>query len=476
MGAAIGREFSYELLAVIAQRTEAELQAAVGRLVEAGLVLQRGSLPKAIFLFKHALVQDAAHGTLLRAFRRQLHARIAEALTAQSPELTDTQPELFAQHYAEAGLIEKSVSYWVAAGRRSAARSAMTEAAAQFEKGLDQLASLARNRERQRQELQLRSELATALMGGEGFGAPKTGQAYASARELWEELGSPSEFLQIPYGESRYYQNRGELGRAQHLAQALLHLSCQRQDWAGLVLGHYSSGSSLMFAGKLALARSHMERALALLASAPQPSLVRQAAVHPQVTARSFLGIVLFSLGYSDQGLACISAAIAEGRKLAHPASLATALGLGAKLYPLDGNSAVLDGWVAEMVAITTDKGLPHWRAGTTIYEGWAKVKNHEFARGISILRTRRYREHLRRGLSQFGSMLCWFLAVSVLSLGSATAIGFAPRRASPRTGHSAWARPTGFAVDSPLEEGGFEPSVPPLGKHFFETTPEPGN
>ena len=238
-------------MAAIARRTEAELQEAVGRLVDAGLVLQRGSLPQATFLFKHALVQDAAHGTLLRASRRRLHAQIAEAFEAHFPELMDSQPELFAQHYAEAGLIEKSVAYWGKAGGRSAARSAMAEAAAQLQKGLNQLAVLPDTPERQRQELEFHSALATALMAAKGFAASETGESYVRARQLWEQLGFPSEFLQIPYGKSRYYQNRGQLGRAQQLAEDLLHLSRQRNDWAGLVLGHYSSGSSLLFAGEL---------------------------------------------------------------------------------------------------------------------------------------------------------------------------------------------------------------------------------
>src|SRR4029077_7543973 len=141
-GAAIGREFPYTLRHAVSYLPEDELQAALGRLVASELVLQRGTPPDAIYSFKHALVQDAAHASLLRSSRQQLHAQIAEALEAHSPELMDSQPEIFAQHYAEAGLVEKSVACWGKAGRRSAARSAMAEAAAQFHKGLDQLALL----------------------------------------------------------------------------------------------------------------------------------------------------------------------------------------------------------------------------------------------------------------------------------------------------------------------------------------------
>ena len=150
-------------------------------------------------------MQDAAYGTLLRGPRQQLHAQIAEALEAHSPELMDSQPELFAQHYAEAGLVEKSVACWGKAGQRSAARSAMAEAAAQFQKGLDQLALLPDDPERQRQELEFCSALGAVLLAVKGFAAPETGHAYARARELWEQLGSPSEFLHIPFGQSLYH-------------------------------------------------------------------------------------------------------------------------------------------------------------------------------------------------------------------------------------------------------------------------------
>src|SRR5205085_1829664 len=142
IGAAIGREFPYALLRAISQFPEDELQTALGRLVATELVFQRGTVPDAVYTFKHALVQDAAHHSLLRTARKQLHAQIAEALEAHSPDLMDSQPELFAQHYAEAGLVEKSVGYWGKAGHRSVARSAMAEAAAQLQNGLDQLALL----------------------------------------------------------------------------------------------------------------------------------------------------------------------------------------------------------------------------------------------------------------------------------------------------------------------------------------------
>ena len=233
IGAAIGREFSYALLRDVSRLPEDELQTSLARLVASELVFQRGAPPDAIYSFKHALVQDAAHGSLLRSNRQQLHAQIAEALEAHSSEMIDSQPELFAQHYAEAGLAEKSIAFWGKAGRRSAARSAMTEAAAQLQKGLDQLALLPDSPERRRQELEFCSALGAALIAVKGFAAPQTGEVNARARELWEQLGSPSEFLRIPFGQSSYHAFRGELDLAQRLEEDLLRLSSERSDPPG---------------------------------------------------------------------------------------------------------------------------------------------------------------------------------------------------------------------------------------------------
>jgi class 3 adenylate cyclase len=197
IGAAIGREFPYFLLRAVSRLPEDELQVALDRLVASELVFQRGTPPDAVYSFKHALVQDAAHGILLRSSCQQLHAQIAAALETNSPELMDSQPELFAQHYAEAGLVKKSVASWAKAGHRATARSAMAEAAAQLQKGLEQLALLPDNPERQQLELEFLSSLGAVLLAVKGFAAAETGQVYARARELWEQLRFP---LGVPSG------------------------------------------------------------------------------------------------------------------------------------------------------------------------------------------------------------------------------------------------------------------------------------
>jgi len=387
IGAAIGREFSYELLAAVSRLPEDELRAALVPLVASELVTQRGTPPDAVYAFKHALVQDAVHSSLLRGSRQQLHAQIADALEIQSPELMESQPELFAQHYAEGALVKKSVAYWSKAGRRSVARSAMAEAAAQFQKGLDQLALLPDNPERQRQELELCGSLGPVLRTVKGHSAPETGHAYARAGKLWEQLGSPSEFLQIPHGQSRYHAFRGELDLAQRLDEDLLRLSRQRNDSAGLVLGHFSSGRTFFIGGRFRSSRSHLEEALALYDPISHHSLGHQAGIHPQLGSQAFLAIGLFSLGFPDRALARSNAAVAEARRAAHPPSLAASLSVGTVLLSLVGDSIVLDERANELLAVTTEQGFPQWRAMGTIIRGWLKIKNGDLTEGMSLLR-----------------------------------------------------------------------------------------
>jgi len=302
--------------------------------------------------------------------------------------MMETQPEIFAQHYAEARLVEKSAACWGKAGHRSAARSAMAEAAAQLRKGLDQLALLPDAPERRRQELEFWSALGAVMVAVKGYAAPETGQAYARARELWEQLGSPSEFLGHFRGLARYHAHRGEIDLALSLDEDLLRLSRQRNDSAGLVMGHASSGTDLGFAGRFASARSHLEEALALYDPNSHRSLVHHAGIHPHVTTQSFLGIVLFCLGHPDQALARSNAAIAEARRLAHLPSLANSLSDGTRLLSLLGDDAALGRRVDQLVAVTTEQGFRQWRPFGSIYRGSVKARSGDVVEGISFLRS----------------------------------------------------------------------------------------
>ena len=385
IGAAVGRQFSYKLLRAVSDVPDNELRTALDQLVASELVFQRGTPPEAIYTFKHALVQDAAHGSLLRDARQRLHRQIAEVLQQHSLALIDTQPELLARHYAEAGMAEQSAFFWTKAGTRSLARSAMTEAMAQLQKGLNQLALLSETVERKRQELEARVALGTALRAVKGFAAPETGLAWSRARELWEEQGSPQEFINIPFAQATYHALRHERDLALSLIDEILRLSHRRNDASGLILGHSEMGETLMFAGEFASSRSHLERALKVRIPSFQSAFFTH---DPLLPARGNLAIVLFCLGYPDQALAASRATITEAERLSHPASLTLSCIFDAILLVLIGHNAALDARAGELIRTATEHGFALYRAQGQIFRGWAMVKRGNVSEGINLLRS----------------------------------------------------------------------------------------
>jgi predicted ATPase len=231
------------------------------------------------------------------------------------------------------------------------------------------------------------SALGVVLNAVEGHSARETGHAYAHARELWERLGSPAEFLHVPHGQSRYHAYRGELDVALRLDQELLHQSLGRNDSGGLVLGHISSGRNLMHVGRFSSSRSHLEAVLALYDPNSHRSLMRRTGIHPQLAAQAHLGIVLFCLGFPDQALARSRAAIAEAHQLGHPRSLAVTLALGSRLLMLIGDDAALGQRANELAGVATEQGFAVGAQGT-VYHGWIKVKQGDLTEGMSLLRT----------------------------------------------------------------------------------------
>ena len=385
-----GKTLPGEVVFAIAERTDGVplfVEELTKSVLESGLlreendryVLDRALPPLAIPITLHASLM----ARLDRLVSARMVAQIGAAIGRQF-----SYPVLHAaQHYAEAGLVEKAVAFWGKAGHRSIARSAMAEAAAQLQKGLDQLALLPDIPERRQKELEFSSALGAVLNVVKGSAAPETGQAYARARELWEQLGSPLEFVEVPCGQSRYHAHRGELDRAQSLAEDLLYLSRRRNDSAGLVMGHYSSGRNLMWLGGFVSSRSHLETVLALYDPNSHHSLVRQTGIHPQLAAQAALGVVLFCLGFPDQALAQSNKAIAEARRLPHPPSLAMSLGMDALLLSIIGDDMGLEQQADGLVAVATDQGFPFYRATGAIFRGWVKAKNADVTEGLSLLR-----------------------------------------------------------------------------------------
>ncbi|MFO1157766.1 MAG: AAA family ATPase [Reyranellaceae bacterium] len=386
ISAAIGREFSYELLRAVWELSEEELKRGLVGLVASELVFQRGAPPIAAYSFKHALVRDAAYGSLLRDGRRRWHARIAQALEARSPGVMETQPQMLAWHHAEAGSAEKAVALWAKAGRRSAARSALAEAAAQFQKALDQLALLPETDAGLRQELEIRSALGAVLRFLKGQASLETRQAYAHMRELWSRLGSPSELRHMAYGLSMAHAYGGDLVEARNVGEELLRVSRERDDSSGIVLGHSVCGQIHFLAGELQAARFHLERLLAIYDPAVHDKLVQQAGSSPLMT-QSFLAYTLCSLGWPDQGLARSASAIADARRLAHPTSLAVGLALGALQASLVGDHATMEQRANELTTVAAEQGLPYYSAWGAILRGRAQALNGDVQGGIALMR-----------------------------------------------------------------------------------------
>src|SRR5262249_33990527 len=210
VGATLGREFSYELLHAVAPVEETSLQQALAKLVEAEVLYQRGVLPQARYVFKHALIQDAAYQSLLKSTRQQYHQQIAQVLEARFPETVEAQPELVAQHYTEAGLTEQALPFWQQAGERATQRSAYVEAVAHLTRGLELLKTLRDTPERTQQELTLQIALGTPLAATKGFAAPEVERVYTRAQELCWQMGETPQLFPALQGLCGCYRVRAE--------------------------------------------------------------------------------------------------------------------------------------------------------------------------------------------------------------------------------------------------------------------------
>ena len=298
IGAALGREFSYELLAAVARRTDKRLRGALDQLVDAGLVFRRGAPPHASFIFKHALVQDAAYSTLLRSQRQELHARIARSIEQRFPELVEGEPEILAHHYTQAGLADQAISYLAQAGRRALDRSAMVEAASQLTKALVLISELPENPERERRELNLQTALGRALMATKGYAAAETGEAYARARRLCENLGDTATLVRVGYGQYLYHLIRAETSQCHQVATEILSFAEKTGSDEARILGHRTLGVSLYEFGRFPAARSQLETAVTLLEQRQ-----KQRVAHPGdagVTITAWLSSLLAFQGHLD--------------------------------------------------------------------------------------------------------------------------------------------------------------------------------
>jgi class 3 adenylate cyclase/predicted ATPase len=377
IGSAIGREFSHALLASVARKSEAELGSALDRLVQVGLLFRQGVPPHAGYLFKHALVQDAAYGTLLREPRRALHARIAETLESQFAETAESQPEILARHCTEAGLIEKGAGFWGKAGQRSLERSALVEAAAQFTRALDEIATLPGTASLRRQQIELQVAVANALMHTKGHAAAETKAAAEQARLLIEQaeaLGEPPEdpllLFSVLYAfwVANLVAFNGDAVR--DLAAQFQALAEKQRATAPLMIGHRLMGLSLLFTGNIAEGRGHFDQAIALYDPAEHRPLATRFGQDVGVVILSFRSLALWLLGYPEAALRDADDALKNAREIGQAATLMYALGHAPIPYTLCGNYAAAAAHAQELLALAEEKRALSWKANGIINQG----------------------------------------------------------------------------------------------------------
>ena len=249
LGATLGREFSYELLQAVSPLDEGTLQHGLRQLVGAELVYQRGVAPQATYLFKHALIQDTAYQSLLKSTRQPYHRQIAQVLEERFPETVETQPELVAQHYTEAGLIAQALPYWQRAGERATQRSAYVEAVAHLTRGLEVLKALPDTPERTQHELTLQIALGNPLIATKSFGALEVEKVYARALELCRQVGETPQLFEALFGLCAFHIMRAEYQTARQLGEQLLTLAQRLQNPTFLMAAHHILGGILLYLG-----------------------------------------------------------------------------------------------------------------------------------------------------------------------------------------------------------------------------------
>ena len=377
IGAAIGREFAHALLAPVARLPEPELAAALDRLLQSGLLSRQGAPPHATYLFKHALVQDAAYGTLLREPRRALHARIAEAIENQFPNIAESQPELLARHCTEAGLIEKAAALWGKAGQRSLERSALVEAAEQLARALAQIASLPATPALRREEIKLQVTLITPLIHVKGYAAPETKAAVERARLLIEQaeaLGEPLDdpllLFSVLYGVwvANFVAFDGD--KARELAAQFLALAEKQGATIPLMIGHRIMAFSLLWTGDMAESRTHLDRAAALYDPAEHRRLATRFGGDSRVAVLSFRALASWVLGYPQAAVADADDALKHAREIGQAATVILALAFGGLTNIQCRDYATATVRLDELVALANEKGALFWKAAGMMEQG----------------------------------------------------------------------------------------------------------
>jgi class 3 adenylate cyclase/tetratricopeptide (TPR) repeat protein len=375
-GAAIGREFTYELLQATVEMPDNQLRQALDRFVASGLIYQEGEIPLATYHFKHALVQDAAYSTLPKKPRRVLHARIAKTLESRFPERANREPELLAYHYEQAGLAGPAVEYWHRAARRGAERSANIEALNHFHRALELLKDLPPGPERNALELELLLARGAPLLSVKGYASDDMEHNYRRAKDLLQESSdSVHQFLAIR-GLWVFHLVRGHLANARSLAEDLLALAHREQSSDLLIEAHQALGSTYFFLGRFDEARTHLLTAKSLDDPSQHRSQALRFGQDSGITARIMLARTLWILGEVEQVEPLAREAMGMARELEHPFNLVFTLVALSWIYSTLCNAKRTRELTDEAIAVSTQYSFALGLAWATVSQGWALAAN----------------------------------------------------------------------------------------------------
>ncbi len=387
LGAALGREFFYELLRRVSLDEESRLRAGLAQLVDAELLYQRGSVPRAEFTFKHALIQETAYQSLLRSVRQPLHARIAKVLEEQFPERAEAEPEVIARHYDVAGLAGPAIAHYRRAGEGAMQRSAHEEAIGHLRRALQLLATLPETRERHRQELALQIALGTPLAGVRAWSHPEYEQTFARARELASRIGDAPELARVLVGMAQAPFVQGEVTAAAEIGRQALAAAERTGDVFDQLSAHYQIGMALLCHGRVAPGLRHFEQTLALYDPAAHGARANAMDINRGLAARDFAGLAHVHLGHPDRALAVVDRAVELAQHSGHPVNRADAL-FHALLVHFERREFDRMRERAEALIDHSERiGLPFYLNSGHVLRGRARVEAGEVEAGVEEMR-----------------------------------------------------------------------------------------
>jgi predicted ATPase len=388
IGAVIGREFSYPLIAAVAMLSERDLNAALAQLVAAELIFQRGVPPDATYQFKHALVQDASYASLVRSRRQQLHRAIAEVLEQRFPDVVATEPETLAHHFAEAGVAQEAIDYCLKAGETANARSAYQESLRHLTRALELLKSLPETSARHQQELKLLLAQGSPLIAVHGYSSPEVGKLYERASVLCKQLGETNRMFTSLHGLYLYCSIIGKTRQALRLAQECLALARGAGDQSMLVTSHRAVGSPLMQLGEFATASEAFGQVLELYESRRDYNLATQYAQDPRATAAASLALILWIVGQPEKAKRMQFSALEHAAAREHALTTAHVLYFGgAQLDLLRGEVPAVESYARSLLTLSDHHDMQHYRWAGLVLQGWVKSKRGHLRDAIGLAR-----------------------------------------------------------------------------------------